>query len=125
MKFAILIFQIGRMAMSEFITYIFDLLKPLQPLDLKRVFASSGLFYRGFMFALIKDEQLYVKADYISKALFIEAGCQPFSYFVTREHRRERVELHYYQVPESALDNQEDLLYWARLGIEASLRKNL
>lgn len=109
--------------MTEFVTYILDMLKPLELLSVKRMFGSIGLFYGEFMFALIKDEQLYIKADAASKVLFIEANSESFYYFTTRNQKRKRIELSYYAIPDSALDNQDELFYWVQLGIEASHRK--
>ncbi|MDO4436188.1 MAG: TfoX/Sxy family protein [Cardiobacteriaceae bacterium] len=108
--------------MSEFMDYVIEQLRPLQPISVKRMFGGSGLFYQQNMFALFYDEQLYIKADDISKALFIQEGCERFSYFITRDQRRQRIELNYYQIPDEVIDDSEALLYWAQLGIEASLR---
>ena len=79
--------------MSEFLDYVIEQLQPLQPISVKRMFGSSGLFYQQNMFALFYDEQFYIKADDINKALFIQEGCGRFAYFITRESRRQRIEL--------------------------------
>ncbi|MDO4431512.1 Regulator of competence-specific genes [Mannheimia haemolytica] len=105
--------------MSEFCDFIVEQLHPLAPINVKRMFGCWGLFRYGKMFAIIDDDLLYIKVDEKSKPLFIQEGCEPFRYFTTRKGVRTQVALNYYQLPETALDNSDELCYWARLGISA------
>ncbi|VVP15653.1 hypothetical protein PS900_03578 [Pseudomonas fluorescens] len=103
----------------EYLTFILDQLEPLGHLSNKRMFGCTGIYLNGLMFALIdSDNSIYVKSDADSVALFDAAECHPFTY---RSRGRE-VALSYWSVPHSAVDDRDELLFWARRGVEAAVR---
>lgn len=103
----------------EYLTFVLDQLEPLGRLDSKRMFGCTGIYLNGLMFALIdSDDGVYVKSDAASVDLFDAAECRPFTY---RSRGRE-VALSYWSVPDSALDDRDELLLWARRGVEAAVR---
>ncbi|ALM53505.1 TfoX/Sxy family protein [Halomonas huangheensis] len=105
--------------MSELADFLIDQLAPLGPVSRRRMFGCAGLFQDGRMFALISgDGRLYVKADADNVARFAEHDCPPFTY-VTRGRQ---VALSYYEPPETVFDDQDELLDWARQGLEAAAR---
>ena len=63
-------------------------------------------------------DEIWIKADAETKALFEQAGSHPFSY----QGRNRTVQLPYWSLPDEALDDPDQALKWARLGIAASLR---
>ncbi|WP_066802913.1 TfoX/Sxy family protein [Moraxella oblonga] len=107
-------------ALSEFTIFILDQLTPLAPINVRRMFGAECLFKNGKMFAIINHEQMYLKANNDTAHHFIQRDCEPFSYLTTRAGIQKRVLLHYYQLPESALDDVDELCDWVRLGILAS-----
>jgi len=44
------------------------------------MFGGYGLYVEGIMFALIADEQIYLKADSQNQSFFVNAGSTPFVY---------------------------------------------
>ena len=44
----------------EYLDYLLDLLAPLGPVQAKRMFGGTGLFFDGTMFGLIVDDVLYL-----------------------------------------------------------------
>lgn len=96
-----------------------ELLAPLGPVRVRRMFGGRGFYVDGLFMALIADGQFYLKADDVTRERFIAAGCAPFSY--TTRHG-ERVMTSYYRAPEDALESPPLMLPWARLAFEAALR---
>jgi DNA transformation protein len=104
---------------SDFTDWAEEQLSPLGTIRLKSMFGAFGLYADELFFALIDDDVLYFKADDLNRHRFIEAGCEVFRYPMKDGSMNE---LSYYQAPETAMDDQTDLLEWARLGLEAALR---
>ena len=101
-----------------FVDYILELLAPLGGVQAKRMFGGHGVYLDGLMFAIIDDDNLYLKADDQSRALFEDQGLTPFTY----QSKGKTVTLSYYQAPVEALDESDALCEWARHGFEAALR---
>lgn len=104
---------------TDFIDWAEEQLSPLGLIRVKSMFGGFGVYADDLFFAIIDDDVLYFKADDINRARFVEAGCEVFRYPMKDGSMNE---LSYYQAPETALDDQTDLLDWARLGLEAALR---
>lgn len=104
---------------NDFTDWAEEQLAPLGTIRLKSMFGAFGLYADELFFALIDDDVLYFKADDVTRARFVEAGCEVFRYPMKDGSM---MELSYYQAPETALDDQTDLLDWARLGLEAAVR---
>jgi DNA transformation protein and related proteins len=104
---------------NDFTDWAEEQLAPLGAIRLKSMFGAFGLYADELFFAIIDDDVLYFKADDLNRARFVEAGCEIFRYPMKDGSFNE---LSYYQAPETALDDQTDLLDWARLGLDAALR---
>ena len=105
--------------MDAFIELCVELLQPLGPVRPRRMFGGHGFYVDGLFMALVIQNQLYLKADDVSRERFVAAGCQPFSYAT---QAGERLVMSYYQPPEEALESPPLMLPWARLAFEAALR---
>ena len=103
---------------SGFQDFVLDLLGPLDAVP-RRMFSGVGLFHAGVMFGLLVREALYLRVDDITRERFECAGSEPFSY---RRGERQVILSAYYVVPEGLLDQQDELLQWARGAIEAARR---
>ena len=108
------------MAVSEaFAEHVRELLGGLGPIRIKRMFGGAGVYCDDLMFALIADDDLYSKADDSCRAVFDAAGSEPFSM-----EMKGRIEtMNYWRLPAEASDDPEEALRWARLGLDAALRK--
>ena len=108
----------------DFLEYVLDLLQPLGGVTSRRMFNSVGLFQDGRMFALISgDEQLYIKTDATSRPQFEQAGCPQFCYTTSRKSGEGKViMLPYHAAPPDALDDRNQMLRWAQLGLDAAHR---
>ncbi len=105
---------------SDFIDYLTEVLAPLGSVRSKRMFGGVGIYIDNLFCAIIADDSLYFKGDDENEAEFIAGKCPPFTY------EKEGVEysMRYYRAPDEAMDDAEEMLRWARLGLAAALRKS-
>jgi len=104
--------------MSAYAEYIIDHLSDWGPAQVKRMFGGHGIFRGGIMFALIADDQLYLKSDVESETRYREQGCDQFTYAA----RGKNVNLSYWSAPEEFFDDPDETIIWADLAFEAALR---
>ncbi len=104
---------------TDFTDWAEEQLAPLGLIRIKSMFGAFGFYADDLFFAIVDDDVLYFKADDINRARFVEAGCEIFRYPMKDGSFNE---LSYYQAPETALDDQTEMLAWARLGLEAAVR---
>lgn len=105
-------------ASQEFADYVTGQMAGLGPVSARRMFGGFGLYLQGLMFALIVDDQLYLKADDESLGDFLRAGSRPFTY----QSRGREVALRYYEAPAEAFDEEEVMGEWARRAFAAAVR---
>src|SRR3954463_13929981 len=105
---------------NDFTEHVAELLASLKGVSMKRMFGGQGIYCDGLMFALITGKVLYFKTDEQSRPRFVEAGCEPFRY---DNKRRGRVETSYWSAPDEAMESPAAALPWARLGLQAALRR--
>lgn len=104
---------------TEFTVWASEELAPLGPIRIKAMFGGFGLYAGGLFFAIIVDDQLYLKTDQETRPRFEAAGSEPFRY---GRRNGKTIALSYFAVPDSALDDARELLEWARLALAAAGR---
>lgn len=98
------------MAVSpEFADHLRDLFGALGPLHIRRMFGGAGLFIDDAMFALVTSETIYMKTDPELAQAYADAGSEPFTYSGSGK----QVEMSYWRLPDSALDDPDEALEWA------------
>lgn len=104
---------------SAVLDHVLDVLRTvLDDVQARAMFGGHGLYHLGVMFALIADDELYLKADPVSEPRFREAGCRPFTY----EGKGKPVTMSYWTVPAGSLDDPDEMRPWAILAVEAAMR---
>ena len=102
-----------------FLEFLHELLEPCGPVTTRRMFGGHGVYCDGVFIAVVIEGRLYLKVDDQTRDRFSAAGSEPFVY----ESRGRRIEMGYWNVPDEALDSAEQMLPWAKLAIDAALRK--
>lgn len=100
-----------------FVAHCIEMLEPVGPLRVRRMFGGWGLYAQDLFIAIIAFERLYLKADKSTEARFQQAGGQRFEYVT--EGRT--VNLRYWTPPADALDAPSLMQPWARLAMQAAL----
>lgn len=92
----------------------------LGPIEIKRMFGGAGIYANGLMFALLDDGVVWLKADATNAPLLVEAGARQFT-FPAKDGQT--MTMAYWSLPESAMDDPDEAIGWARQSIDAALRK--
>jgi DNA transformation protein and related proteins len=100
----------------SFVDHVLDLLSPLGPVAPKRLFGGYGLYARGVMFALLDDDELFLKTDAESLPKFRERDCRMWVW------ASDGPDTDYFRPPDEAHEDAEAMAPWARLGLDAALR---
>lgn len=104
---------------DPFHEFVVELLAPMGPLKVKRMFGGAGVFASGVMFALIADDELYLKADSALSETLTAEGSEPFR-FKMKDGRTSTMS--YYRMPGAALDDSEEACAWGRLALDVALK---
>lgn len=100
---------------STVVEHALDLLGLVGPVEARRMFGGHGIFFRGVMFGLVDDDELFLKTDERCRDRFRDAGCRMWTY----GHMEETS---YWRPPDEAHEDAESMLPWARLSLDAALR---
>ncbi|HTN54359.1 MAG TPA: TfoX/Sxy family protein, partial [Anaeromyxobacter sp.] len=63
-----------------FVAHALDLLSLVGPAEARAMFGGHGVYARGVMFALLDDDELFLKVDAEVEPRFAEAGCRRWTY---------------------------------------------
>lgn len=97
-----------------------DVFSSIPGITCKALFGGSSFYKDGIIFACIADGKLYFKVDEINRPHYQVMGSQPFVY----EHKNTKkiTAMPYYELPESILEDQDQLKLWIDESVAASLR---
>lgn len=102
----------------EYADYLQDLLRPLGHIRLRRMFGGYGIYADELFFAVVLDEQIFIKVDAQTRAEFEAAGLQEWVY----EKDGKPVHMNYFRPPEDIYDDEDSLRHWGMLALAAALR---
>lgn len=98
-----------------------ELMQSLGPVLAKPMFGGHGIFIDDLMFGLVADSTLHLKVDKESENEFKAKGLETFTY----NKKDKEVSLSYYQAPEEALEDSEEMNTWGNKAYSAALRAAL
>lgn len=104
---------------NPFVMEVLDRLQIAAAATSRKMFGGYGIFHDGTMFALIADNELYLKADHKSSHYFDAMNLPPFSY---TKAEGKILKMSYYLAPESFFEEPEQTLLWAKRALDASRR---
>lgn len=104
--------------MSEFVAHLTEVFAAFGRISSRRMFGGHGIYHDGLMLGLVVNEQLYLKADAVSRQQFTDLGLLPFTY----QRQGKSTQLSYYLAPEDIFDDSDAARYWAALAFDAALR---
>lgn len=104
----------------DFEAWVSEHFAALGPLDHKRMFGAGAVYCQGALFALLDDGEVWLKGDETNIAALEAAGSRQFTYSGKDEAV---MKLGYWSLPESAVDDPDEAVEWARGAIAVALRK--
>lgn len=106
-------------ARNAFVEEIMDRLGQTSEATARKMFGGFGIFHDGLMFALIADNELYLKTDKQTVHFFEQRDCPAFSY---SKADGKVYQMSYYRAPESFFEDPEQTLLWTKRAQDAALR---
>jgi DNA transformation protein len=106
-------------ASDSFAEFLRERLAPLGRVTMRRMFGKTGVFCDGVMFGMVTDDTLYFRVDEHNRVAFKEAeSFPPLNY----EKQGRAIDLSFWRAPERLLDEQDELVTWARTALAAARR---
>jgi len=108
------------MAASDgFITYVKEIFAPFGGISVRRMFGGAGVYCDGRMFAIIGDDDIWLKVDDENRSAFAAAGLAQFTYDMKDGSS---AKMGYHAAPEEIFDDEDELKRWTALAPEAADR---
>jgi DNA transformation protein and related proteins len=108
------------MAVSkQYLDYLLGQLKGLGGLSSRRMFGGLGLYSRGIFFGLLYKERLYFKTDDSTRPEYEARGSEGFQ----PRANTKNMKMTYYTVPAEVLEDEDEVVSWARKAVTAALAK--
>jgi DNA transformation protein len=104
---------------ADFLESVRELLAFVPELSIRRMFGGAGVSSGGVMFAIVDDDELWLRADDESRALFEAEGLEQFTYPM----KGELMPMSYWRAPADVWDDADSARRWAHAALEAALRK--
>lgn len=104
----------------DFEEWVHEHFAALGALEIKRMFGGAGVYRHGTIFALLDDGVVWLKADETNIPALEAAGSRQFTY---PGKDGAVMNLGYWSLPETAVDDADEAVDWARGAIEVALRK--
>ena len=98
--------------------WVEEALEPIGRLSMRKMMGGATLYLDGTIFAILIDE-LWLKADAETDAIWDAEGCEKFSF--TFKDGKVDV-MNYRRAPLDVYDDPEAMQTWAALGVEAGMR---
>lgn len=95
-----------------------DLFAALGPVRTRRMFGGQGIYLGERIFAIEARGEIYLKADATTVERFRAAGSRPFAY----AKNGKVATMSYWLLPDTAVDDPDEAVSWARLALEATER---
>lgn len=106
------------MAVSEeFLEFVRDQFREAGEVNTRRMFGGAGIYHDGRFFALVSDDELYLKVDDTNRPKFKKAGSHAF------EPWEGQVMNGYWSVPAEVLEDPGELAAWSRHSLKIAKKK--
>ncbi len=111
------IFMAGR---DPFFDFVEDLFETLGDISIRKMFGGAGVFADRVMFALIADDEVYVKTDKELRAALEAEGGQAFVW--SRPSDGKAIDMGYVSLPPEAADEPDAASLWGRRALDVALK---
>jgi len=100
--------------------WVQEALEPMGTVTMRKMMGGATLYLDGIIFAILHGDDIWFKADKETDAVWDAQGCPKFS--ITLKDGWVDV-MNYRRAPIDVHDDAEAMQRWARLGVEAGMRR--
>ena len=104
---------------AGYIESVRELLAFVPELEIKKMFGGAGATAGGMMFAILDDDELWLKGDDQSRPVYQGEGLEQFTY---PTKAGERTSMAYWKAPAEIWDDEDALRRWIGMAIDTALR---
>ena len=104
---------------SGLYAWVQEAMEPLGTVTMRKMMGGATLYLDGTVFAILVDDELWLKSDSEADAIWDAEGCEKFT--VTFRDGKVDV-MNYRRAPQDVYDDPEAMQRWAALAVEAGLR---
>jgi DNA transformation protein len=97
---------------------ITEIFAGLGPVSIRKMFGGKGVYHNGLIVGVEVRGEVLLKADKVSAPDFEAAGAKRWSY----DGKRGPVNMPYWTIPDSAVDDPDELAKWTTKAYEAAVR---
>ena len=105
---------------DPYFDFVEELFEPLGDISIRKMFGGAGVFAGRTMFALIADDEVYVKTDPDLRAALEAAGGEAFVW--TRPSDGRLIDMGYVSLPPDAADEPDAASEWGRRALDVALK---
>lgn len=95
-----------------------DMFAGLGEVTIKKMFGGQGIWHQGLTVGVVVDGAVLLRGDAVSMSEFEAAGAQRWTY----DGKKRPVKMPYWTIPDSAIDDPDELARWTRIAYESALR---
>jgi DNA transformation protein len=108
-------------ASKQYLDYLVGQLEGVGHLSVRRMFGGVGIYSGGIFFGLVYKERLYFKTDDATRPEYEARGSEGFR----PRANLKGMKMTYYTVPAEVLEDEDEVVRWARNAVGAALAKEL
>ena len=105
---------------ASYIAYVKDVFAPFGEIHVRKMFGGAGVYCDGRFFAIIGDDDLWLKVDDLNRDAFRSAGARALTFEMKDG---ETAQMSYYSAPEEMFDDDDALREWVQLALDAADRQ--
>jgi len=102
---------------NDFVEFVLDQLAGLRGVRKRRMFGAFGLYQGDLFFGIVDEGRLYMLTDERTRAAYEERGMAAF------RPTPDQVLKNYFEVPVDVLEDDGELVAWAKNAVEVQRRK--
>jgi DNA transformation protein len=106
---------------KQYLDYLLGQLAGLGGMTSRRMFGGLGLYSGGTFFGLVYKERLYFRTDDSTRPEYEARGSEGFQ----PRANVKNAQMTYYTVPAEVLEDEDELVRWARKAVTAAVAKEL
>ncbi|SDW07712.1 DNA transformation protein [Lutibacter oricola] len=105
---------------NDFLQFVLDQLSGWGTVNIKKMFGGVALYQEELAFAMLMNDEVYLKVDDFTEKKFIKAGSVQLKLF-----KNNAVVVSFYSLPSEVLEDADLFKDWSKEAFEIQKKRNL